>query len=148
MGKIQRVMDFFNKGLNFHIIPVLLILFTFFLNNRLYAQCPEFSLKNTNIDVNEARGNISISTSVNINFSLVRVMLYDFNEAKFYFDSDHRENVTEIRGLNVRIYTNRIESRGLPAGDFGIVIEKQGCQKQVIGSGYSGFPNSAIKIDK
>ena len=75
-------------------------------------------------------------------------MVYDYDEAKFYFDSWNREKIVDLRGVNVRIGSDRIEIQGLPAGDFGIVVENQGCPKQVIGSGYSGFPNSAIKIDK
>jgi hypothetical protein len=113
----------------------------------VFSQCPGFSSKNTNISVEPDQGNFSIKLNSDINLNTLRVMLYNYDAPGYYYDSWNRERVNDVSGLRVMVNPENISVRGLPAGDFSIIIEKEGCKKQVIGLGYSGFPNSAIKIE-
>ena len=75
-------------------------------------------------------------------------MVYNFDDARFYYDSWYRESaVNNVARIKIRISPQEINIRDLPPGDFSIVIDTQGCKRRIIGRGYSGFPDSAIRIE-
>ncbi len=113
----------------------------------IYGQCPALSSKNTNIKVDASKGEISISTTVGVNFAASRILLYDYDQPAYYYDSWHRENITNSNKLDIRINPGEIEIKNLPAGDYAIIVDRQGCGRAVLGRGFSGFPDSGIKIE-
>jgi hypothetical protein len=70
------------------------------------------------------------------------------DDGAYYFDSGKRNEVVDVRGLSVSIRNNELEIKNIIPGDFVIIIENPGCEKQVIGWGYSGLPHSAIRIQE
>ena len=146
MGNIQQVMWILMIWPLQRLSLILLFVFTIFFSHSAYSQCPQISVNSTNIATDNKKGNITISTTADVNFLSVRVMLYNFDEAVYYYDSWNRENIPNHLKFNIGINSNSINIKDLPQGDYAIVIEQQGCKKQVLGLGYSGFPNSAIKI--
>ena len=126
-----------------HFFVSLLIVF----HLQAFGQCPKFNSGNISISVDKDAKTISLTTTSDINFSTTRVKLYDFSESAYYYDSWRREHIKTDSNIKVRIFSKEINVSDLPAGDFTIVVEVQGCKEQALGLDYSGFPYSAIKID-
>jgi hypothetical protein len=70
------------------------------------------------------------------------------DDGSYYFDSERKKKVVDIKGLSVNIKSNSLVISKLIPGDFVIILEKPGCEKQVIGWGYSALPNSGIRIQE
>ena len=124
-----------------------IILFILTMTIEVYGQCPNLDKGNTKISLNKSNKSISVSTTAEIDLSATRVMVYEFDEGVYYYDSRHLEKTKNIKEITVTVYSQEINVQGLPSGDFSIVVEKSGCKLQALGLGYSGFPNSAIRIE-
>jgi hypothetical protein len=64
----------------------------------------------------------------------------------YYFDSERNKPVVQDQKLSFDIKSNELIIKRLLPGDYVIILENDGCEKQIIGWGYSGLPNSAIRI--
>jgi len=113
-----------------------------------FAQCPEISSDEIEIDVDQGTRRIDIRADSDINFRRMALSLYNMDDGAYYYDTEKRKDVVDIRGLSVNVRSNELEVRNLIPGDFVIIIENNGCAKQVIGWGFSGLPNSGIRIEE
>ena len=147
MGNIRRILVVMvlKPGLlKLIAFNVVLLIFTI---SAAFSQCPGFSSKNTNISVDQSSGTVSISTSSETDFRSVRILIWNFDDKTYYFDSGHIERTKENISVNVRINSKDLMIKRLPPGDYSVVVEKAGCKLNQIGLGYSGLPDSGIKIE-
>jgi hypothetical protein len=112
------------------------------------AQCPDIKPEEVRISINQAAKQINIQCNPDVNFRRMHVALYNMDDGAYYFDSEKRQEVVVVRGLSVSIRNNELEIKNIITGDFVIIIENPGCEKQMIGWGYSGLPHSAIRIQE
>jgi hypothetical protein len=122
----------------------------FFLNffSPALAQCPEINSEQIKIQVDQSLRQIRIQNNSDINLRQVGLSLYNMDDGSYYFDSERKKQVVDIKGLSVNIKSNSLVISRLIPGDFVIIVEKPGCEKKVIGWGYSELPNSGIRIQE
>jgi hypothetical protein len=132
------------KKLAFGTFVTLLIFFISSISTR--AQCPEVHPEEIEIQVDQSIRQIKIQSVSEINFRQVGLSLYNMDNGTYYFDSERKKQVVDSKGLSVNIKSNSLVVNKLMPGDYVIIIENPGCEKQVIGWGYSGLPNSGIRI--
>jgi hypothetical protein len=134
------------KKLAFVTLVLALIFFTPFVS--AVAQCPDINPEEIEINVDQSSKQITVYSTRETNFRGMDISLYNMDDGSYYFDSKRRKEVVDVRGLSVSIRNNELEIKNLIPGDFVIIIENPGCEKQVIGWGYSGLPNSAIRVQE
>lgn len=127
-------------------IVTLLIFFIPIITIR--AQCPDINPEEVEIVVDQSNRQITMRYGADINFRQMNLSLYNMDDESYYFDSERKKQVVDIKGLSVNIKNNSLVINKLIPGDYVIVIENPGCEKQVIGWGYSGLPNSGIRIQE
>ncbi|MBR9999527.1 MAG: hypothetical protein KFF73_11175 [Cyclobacteriaceae bacterium] len=125
---------------------LMLIFFTSFIT--VFAQCPEINPDDIEISVDQLSRQINIQSLSDLNFRSMDLSLYNMDNGAYYFDSERKKEVVDLRGLSVNIRSNDIEIKNIIPGDFVIIIDNPGCEKQVIGWGYSGLPHSGIRIQE
>ena len=111
------------------------------------VQCPAFDNNNTIITIDNPGNGFKVTTNLEIDFSSMRILIYDYETANYFYDSWNREDVHFEDSLKLFSTSNSIHVTGLPPGDFSVITEISGCPVKQIGLGFSGFPNSAIKIE-
>lgn len=114
----------------------------------IYAQCPQINHENIEINVNLSGRQIFIQNSTDIGFENFNVSLYNMDNKSYYYDSERKKDILEVSGLSVNISNSIIEINNITPGDFVIILENNGCDKQVIGWGHSGLPHSGIRIQE
>jgi len=127
-----------------------LVLMLIFLNsfNTVNAQCPIIDQNDVEIEVTQSKGQIDITCLADIDFRRMGLSLYNMDNGSYYFDSERKKPVVEGQKLTFDIKSNQLIIKKLLPGDYVIIIENSGCEKQIIGWGYSGLPNSAIRIQE
>jgi hypothetical protein len=124
------------------------ICFFLFLNNTcLFAQCPQLNSENTKTSFDKNSRQVTILTTSETDFISQRVIIWEYDEAVYYYDSKNKVTVKNVPELIITISSKKIFISGLPSGDYSVIIDKEGCKQQVIGLGYSGFPNSGIRME-
>lgn len=113
-----------------------------------FAQCPDINPEEVEINVDQASKQIMIYSTGDMNFRGMAISLYNMDDGSYYFDSEKKKQVVGVRGLSVNIRNSELEIKNLIPGDYVIIIENPGCEKQLIGWGYSGLPNSAIRVQE
>lgn len=124
----------------------LLVFFTSIL--AVNGQCPEIKPDDVEIQVDQSLRQINIQYASEINFRRMGLSLYNMDDGSYYFDSERKKTVVESRGLSLNIRSSSLVINKLLPGDYVIIIENPGCEKQVIGWGYSGLPHSGIRIQE
>ena len=127
-------------------LVTLLIFFTSL--NTVSGQCPEINPDDVEITVDQSLRQINIKYSSDINFRQMGLSLYNMDDGSYYYDSERKKKVVESQGLSVNIRSNSLVIDNILPGDYVIIIENSGCEKQVIGWGYSGLPHSGIRIQE
>ncbi len=125
-------------------LVTMLIFFTSIIT--VSGQCPEINPEEVEIKVDQSRHQIDIEYSSDVNFRQMGLSLYNMDDGSYYFDSERKKQVVESEGLSVSIRSNSVIINNLSPGDYVVIIENTGCEKQVIGWGYSGLPHSGIRI--
>jgi hypothetical protein len=125
-------------------LVTMLIFFTSIIT--VSGQCPEINPEEVEIKVDQSRHQIDFEYSSDVNFRQMGLSLYNMDDGSYYFDSERKKQVVESKGLSVSIRNNSVIINNLSPGDYVIIIENTGCEKQVIGWGYSGLPHSGIRI--
>ncbi len=144
-------------GINIQPDKFKLFYITLFLNVMIFfqgvpsvlAQCPEIEKSDYEINIDRVGDLYSISVDIldpAINISEYQVQFYNFDRAAYHIDQTGREQVLNRTGINFNITARGLRLSNVPAGDYGIILIKQGCENKVIGYGYSGFPHSAIQV--
>lgn len=114
-----------------------------------YAQCPEIQSDDYSIRVTSSGDTHSIRIRIEaseLNLSDYRIQLYNFDLAVYHLDESGKENVVNDTGIFYDMNARGMQINNLPAGDYGVILLRQGCDQQVIGYGHSGFPHSAIQV--
>ena len=110
------------------------------------GQCPDFAKEFFNIETSQNTIQIEALKEFDEDFTSMRVLIYNLDNKQYYFDTQGKEKIDESRRANVTINRNYININGITPGDFVLLLEPNGCPQKMVGWGYSGFPNSAIRI--
>ncbi len=110
------------------------------------AQCIDIQEPDYRIDINQfGQGTvIEIEFGTDLPLSEFTIQLYNFDNARYYVD-ESGQNTTIDNDINYNVTGSVIEFNNVPEGDFGIIMIQSGCKEQIVGFGYSGFPDSAIR---
>jgi hypothetical protein len=128
-------------------IGTLVLLLIFFTSlDTLNAQCPQINPDMVEIEVDQSKDQININSLADIDFRSFSLSLYNMDNGSYYYDSEGKKTVIDGKKPSFNIKSNKLIIRNLSPGDYVIIIEKSGCEKQIIGWGYSGLPHSAIRI--
>ena len=130
----------------FQILSVVYILF-FPLKN--FAQCITIDKGDYEIEVINSGNTYSLEVRfelADMDLNEFNIQLYNFDNASYYSDETGRNRLATNSGIILQKNRLLLKFSGVPEGDFGIILEKNGCGNQIIGYGYSGFPYSAIQI--
>ncbi len=124
------------------------ILFIFLPFIPVSAQCPQVNLESIEITVDLSVKQIVVRNQGDEGFENFGISIYNMDNKSYYYDSERSKSILEIQELSVNINNTRIEINNITSGDFVIILENSGCEKQVIGWGYSGLPHSGIRIQE
>jgi hypothetical protein len=131
------------------IIQILLLVCILFFPFKNQAQCTTIDKDDYEIELFKFSSTYTLELrflSTDINLNEYYIQLYNFDNALYYSDESGRRSVINDSGIILNKSGSILRFSGVPDGDFGIILEKNGCENQIIGYGYSGFPYSAIHV--
>lgn len=131
--------NIFNRGLIF-----LSVLLVFILSSTSgFSQCLEKELVSLKLTSNNEL-EIDLS-SFSGNLTSYQLRIYNYETTNDFISI----NLSSAQEVNIEI--NRVEKRiiikGIPEGDYLVIFENSACQNIYVGEGFSGFPNSGIRIE-
>jgi hypothetical protein len=108
-----------------------------------FSQCLEKDLVSLNLN-NDEELEINLS-NFSGNLTSYQLRLYNYETTNDFISV----NLTGVQGSNIEFNRNekKIIIKSIPAGDYLVIFENSACQNIYVGEGFSGFPNSGIRIE-
>ena len=138
-----------NEPLRYFFKSSIFIILFFFQFSIVKSQCLQITKEDYQIEIDHS-GDKAISIIFNLSdldLNNFNIQLYNYSNAEYYFDKNGQEKVNNDKKVTCNISTGMLLFRNLPPGDYAVVLRIGNCQPNIIGKGFSGFPNSAILIN-
>ncbi|WKV10944.1 hypothetical protein [Marivirga harenae] len=135
----MKYFNTFNRGLTL----VSLVLIFMLSGSNGNAQCLEKDLVSLNLN-NSGELEIDLS-NYSGDLTSYEVRLYNYETTNDFISV----NLEEAQGANIEFSRSKkkLILNGIPAGDYLVIFENNACQNIYVGEGFSGFPNSGIRIE-